>query len=84
MIRVHVVFAVLAVPATVAEVNGELELMIGPNGTSYELSHWDGDTFTFELTGENAPDGTVSQATFSGNTVTLEYFDTDGLGRFTK
>lgn len=71
-------------PATVAEVNGGLELMIGPNGTSYELSHWDGDTFTFELTGENAPDGTISQATFSGNTVTLEYFDTDGLGRFTK
>ncbi|OZF46995.1 serine hydrolase [Rhodococcus sp. 14-1411-2a] len=71
-------------PATVAEVNGELLLSLGPNSTSYELSPWDGDTFTFEPTGENAPDGTISQATFDANTLTLEFFDGDGLGRFTK
>lgn len=71
-------------PATVAEVDGRLVLTLGPNSTSYELSHWDGDTFAFEPTGENAPDGTISQATFEGNTVTLEFFDGDGLGRFTK
>lgn len=71
-------------PAAIVESNGKLQLTIGPKGTSYELTHWDGDTFTFDLTGENAPDGTMSQATFNGNTLTLEYFDDDGLGRFTK
>nr|WP_245819750.1 serine hydrolase [Rhodococcus yunnanensis] len=71
-------------PATVAENNGKLILTIGPKGSSYELTHWDGDRFTFDVTGENAPDGTVSEATFSGNTVTLEYYDENGLGRFTK
>nr|WP_296773815.1 serine hydrolase [Rhodococcus sp. (in: high G+C Gram-positive bacteria)] len=71
-------------PATVTETNGKLVLSLGPTRSSYELTHWDGDTFTFDLTGENAADGTVSKATFSGNTVTLEYYDEDGLGRFTK
>lgn len=71
-------------PATVTDKDGKLVLAIGPKGTSYELKHWDGDTFVFEPDGENAPAGTVSQATFSGNTVTLEFFDADGLGRFTR
>ncbi|MEO7079086.1 MAG: serine hydrolase, partial [Rhodococcus sp. (in: high G+C Gram-positive bacteria)] len=71
-------------PATVTDDNGTLTLAIGPKDTSYELKHWDGDTFTFDVRSENAPDGTVSQATFNGNTVTLEYFDGNGLGRFTK
>ncbi|ORI21749.1 serine hydrolase [Rhodococcus sp. 1168] len=71
-------------PATVTDDNGTLTLAIGPKDTSYELTHWDGDTFTFEVRSENAPDGTVSQAKFNGNTVTLEYFDGNGLGRFTK
>ncbi|QCB52288.1 hypothetical protein E5720_14630 [Rhodococcus sp. PAMC28707] len=58
-------------PATVTEDNGTLTPL-------------DGDTFAFDVRSENAPDGTVSQATFNGNTVTLEYFDGNGLGRFTK
>ena len=32
--------------------------------------------------GENAPAGTVSKATFDGNSLTLEYFDHDHLGTF--
>lgn len=71
-------------PATVAEADGELTLALGPNGTSYPLSHWDGDTFTFEPSGENAPDGSISQAKFDANTLTLEFFDGNGLGRFMK
>ncbi|CCQ15349.1 putative uncharacterized protein [Rhodococcus sp. AW25M09] len=71
-------------PATVTESDGKLVLALGPKGTSYELSPWDGDTFTFVPSGENAPDGTVSRAMFDANTVTLEFFDGDGLGRFTR
>lgn len=71
-------------PATITDNNGKLTLSIGPKGMSYELTHWDGDTFTFPVNSENAPTGTVSKATFTGNTVTLEYFDSDGLGRFVK
>jgi len=48
------------------------------------LAHWDGDTFTFPLTSENGPPGTISKAIFSGNTLNLEYFDTDKLGTFTR
>ena len=71
-------------PAKVAEVNGALELSIGPRGDKFPLSHWDGDTFTFTVQSENAPPGTISKATFNGNTLTLEYFDTDKLGTFTR
>nr|CRL79766.1 penicillin binding protein [Mycolicibacter nonchromogenicus] len=48
------------------------------------MSHYDGDTFTFALQGENAPEGTVSKATFTTDAVELEYFDHDKLGRFTR
>jgi Domain of unknown function (DUF3471) len=71
-------------PAKVAEVNGALQLSIGPGGHTFPLSHWDGDTFTFTLQSENAPPGTISKATFNGNTLTLEYFDSDKLGTFTR
>jgi CubicO group peptidase (beta-lactamase class C family) len=71
-------------PAKIAVVNGVLQLSLGPRGDTFPLSHWDGDTFTFMLQGENAPPGTVSKATFTGNDLTLEYFDRDKLGTFTK
>jgi hypothetical protein len=48
------------------------------------LSHWDSDIFTFTLTNENAPPGTISKATFSGNTLNLEYYDQNKLGTFTR
>lgn len=70
--------------AKVAEKDGALTLALGPRGDTYRLMHWDGDVFAFDLAGENAPPGTVSKATFDGNTVTLEYFDQDRLGTFTR
>lgn len=69
-------------PATVAEQNGALTLSLGPRPEVYPLTHWDADVFTFPLTAENAPPGSLSTATFSGGTLTLEYFDADKLGRF--
>lgn len=70
-------------PARVTEANGALQLSIGPRG-SFPLTHWDGDTFTFAVQSENAPPGTISKASFDGNTLTLEYFDSDKLGTFTR
>ncbi len=71
-------------PATVAEKDGRLTLAIGPRPDVYPLRHWDGNVFTFELTNENAPPGSISTATFDGSRLTLEYFDADGMGTFTR
>lgn len=74
-------------PAVVTEHDGALRLTMGPRNRAVTLTHWDGDTFTFPLTGENAPPGTVSKATFSGfpgATLKLEYYDSDKLGTFTR
>lgn len=48
------------------------------------LKHWDGDVFTFTLDNENAAPGTISKATFASDRVTLEYYDADGVGTFTR
>lgn len=69
-------------PATVTDNAGTLTLTLGPANRTYPLKHWDGDTFTFELLGENAAPGTISRATFAGDTMTAEYFDEEGLGVF--
>ena len=74
-------------PAVVTEHDGALQLAMGPKNQTFPLTHWDGDTFTFPLTNENAPPGTISKAVFSGFPVTglnLEYFDSDKLGTFTR
>src|SRR3954453_11716540 len=55
--------------ADITERDGALQLTLAPRGDTFALSHWDGDTFTFTPTGENAPPGTISKATFAGNTV---------------
>ncbi|CAN3130713.1 serine hydrolase [Mycobacterium sp. smrl_JER01] len=68
-------------PATVTEGGDRLQLALGPRG-SFELTPWDGDTFTFPVSSENAPPGTVSAATFEGGRLTLEYFDDEGKGVF--
>ena len=60
---------------------------MGPKNRTFALTHWDGDIFTFPLTDENAPPGTISKATFSGSpsaTLNLEYFDSNKLGTFTR
>jgi CubicO group peptidase (beta-lactamase class C family) len=71
-------------PAIVTERDGALQLAMGPKNQTFTLAHWDGDTFTFPITDENAPPGTISNAAFSGNTLNLEYFDSDKLGTFTR
>jgi hypothetical protein len=74
-------------PAIVTERDGALQLSLGPNNQTFTLVHWDGDTFTFTVTDENAPPGTISTAVFSGfpgATLNLEYFDSDKLGTFTR
>jgi len=71
-------------PAAVTEKDGALQLSMGPKNRTFTLTHWDGDTFTFPVTDENAPPGTVSKAVFSRNTLNLEYFDSDKLGMFTR
>lgn len=68
--------------ATVSVVDGALQLALGPTGR-WTLSPWDGDVFTFAPTGENATEGTVSQATFgSDGSLVLEYFDQHRMGTF--
>lgn len=74
-------------PAVVTEHDGQLQLALGPKNQTFPLTHWDGDTFSFALTNENAPPGTISKATFVGfprGTLNLEYYDTDKLGTFTR
>ena len=71
-------------PATVAERDGALTLTLGPRAKAFQLTHWDGDVFTFALADENAPPGSRSKATFDGDRLTLEYFDSDKMGTFTR
>ena len=71
-------------PATVSVKDGGLTLSMGPRPENYPLNHWDGDTFTFSPVTENAPPGSISRATFNGDRLTLEYFDADKMGTFTR
>jgi CubicO group peptidase (beta-lactamase class C family) len=70
-------------PATVEDVNGKLSLALGPR-EKFELTHWDGNVFTFIPTGENAPPGSISKATFAGGNLTLEFYDAEKMGTFAK
>lgn len=69
--------------ATITERDGALELALGTT-TRVRLQHWDANTFTYPLTNENAPPGSIVKVDFAGNTATLDYYDEDGLGKFTK
>ena len=70
--------------ATVTDKDGKLTVSLGPRPDTYQLTHWDGDVFTFSFVTENAPPGTISTAKFDGGKLTLEYFDDDKMGTFTK
>lgn len=70
--------------ATVADDHGKLVVSLGPRPDTYELTHWDGDVFTFGFISENSPPGSISAATFAGNRLTLEYFDDHKMGTFTR
>ncbi len=75
-------------PAQIIRRNGELVLKLGPKGTELPLRHWDGNAFTFHPSSENAPDGSISLATFKApgkgryRELTIEYLDVQGLGTF--
>jgi len=71
-------------PALITLEKGALVLTMGPARVRSPLTHWDGDTFTFNLHNENATPGTISKATFAGNRVTLEYYDREHLGTFVR
>lgn len=71
-------------PAQVTEAGGTLGLRVGPRGHVWPLTHWDGNVFTFSFVTENSPPGSVSKATFDGNRLTLEYFDQERNGVFTR
>ena len=74
-------------PARIVSTGGALHLLIGPRPDNYVLRHWSGDLFSFFPTGENALG--ITAATFHAGSsaaasVTLEYYNANGLGTFTR
>jgi hypothetical protein len=73
-------------PLTVTADQGGLTMSLGPKPMRFRLTHYDGDTFSFETVGENATG--LSGVTFEGGgqaaKVTVEAWDQDGLGTFTR
>ncbi|MFB6615645.1 serine hydrolase [Streptomyces sp. NPDC085524] len=65
-----------------ADDHGALTLSLGPKPQRYPLTHYDGDTFSFETAGENAVGRTG--VFFSDGTLRVEYLDADHLGTFTQ
>ncbi|MEV7613021.1 serine hydrolase [Streptomyces sp. NPDC089799] len=62
-----------------------LTLSLGPGPLRFPLTHYQGDTFSFETRGENAVGRTgvtFKGAGTDGATVTVEYLDANGLGTF--
>ncbi|MFB7174758.1 serine hydrolase [Streptomyces sp. NPDC056254] len=62
--------------------DGALTLSLGPKPLRFPLAHYDGDTFSFETTGENAVGRTG--VFFSDGTLRVEYLDQNHLGTFTR
>ncbi|WP_369045437.1 serine hydrolase [Sinomonas sp. P10A9] len=77
-------------PMAVAEADGELTLQMGPSGkpTTFRLTHFDGDTFSFESVGENG--NGLAGAIFAlgadgaASSVRLDFYDKTGLGTFVR
>lgn len=69
----------------VVQVSGSgMVLKMGPTGArSFVLRHWSGNTYVFELQGENAPPGSISKIEFKpgvsgvSESLTMEYFAED-------
>lgn len=70
-------------PARVSEKDGNLHLELGAK-LAVPLINWSGNVFTYEWVSENSPPGSIGKATFDGNKLTLEYYDEDGRGTFTR
>ncbi len=72
-------------PLRIDQAGAGLQLTLGAMTTPLSLQHWDGGVFIFRPEAEGAPPGTISQATFAGNQVTLELYDEPkGLGVFVR
>jgi CubicO group peptidase (beta-lactamase class C family) len=77
-------------PLVVFEQDGKLAMRMGPadKPTTFPLTHFDGDTFSFESIGENANGlaGAIFAEPGSGSSpsVTLDFYDRTGLGTFTR
>ncbi len=69
-------------PATVAEKDGALTLSLGPRPETYPLKHWDADTFTMSFVSENFPPRGVSQVSFRGDEMSVEFLDENRMGTF--
>ena len=70
-------------PARIAVKDGGLVLSLGSELT-VPLKHWNGNVFSVSFTTENSYPGSVSTATFDGDTLTLEYWNDYGFGTFTR
>ncbi len=77
-------------PLVVFEEGGALAMRIGPEDrqTTFALTHFDGDTFSFESIGENGNGlaGAIFADTRRGSApqVTLDFYNRTGLGTFTR
>jgi CubicO group peptidase (beta-lactamase class C family) len=75
--------------AVVSAENGALVLGLGVKPERYTLTHWNGNTFSFEPVGEAATGGPTA-VTFvpnvdgDGMTMTVEYLNDSKLGTFTR
>lgn len=77
-------------PLTVSEDDGRVSMIIGPQDapTTFALTHFDGDTFSFETIGENANGlaGAIFAVGDEGTAekVVLDFYDRTGLGTFVR
>ncbi len=77
-------------PLEVSADGGKLSMSMGPQGapTTFALTHFDGDTFSFETIGENANGlaGAIFTLGEDGRAmkVVLDYYDRTGLGTFVR
>jgi CubicO group peptidase (beta-lactamase class C family) len=76
-------------PLTVTAKDGGLVMQLGPDGTEFPLTHFDGNTLTYETTGENATGlsgviFTVPEGGGPAASVRIEALDKEGLGTFTR
>ncbi|MER8046816.1 serine hydrolase [Streptomyces sp. NPDC094032] len=68
----------------VAAPDGTLTLRLGPKPQSYPLTHYAGDTYSFETAGENAVGRTGVTFAPDGKSFTVEYLNAEGLGTFSR
>lgn len=68
----------------IAADHGQLVLRLPPRGAYYELTHWDGDTFTFYMASENTGIGRRGVKFTDANHVLVENLAVIDSGIFTR